>query len=161
MKTILAFSCLLSLLGCGSGKKPEGVPVSYEYRYNATMAYYITWYQVEKDSTGVVRLSYSKDHNPEITVLKAPSDLLEFIGRTAAEYKLHKLKDHYLPPFEVLDGYGWGISIVYPEDSIWSGGSNAWPGGKLAEGINVINSRIQSIIDASTEADILEKKMHR
>ena len=84
-------------------------------------------------------------------------------GKECREYiynKLHKLKDHYLPPFEVLDGYGWGISIVYPEDSIWSGGSNAWPGGKLAEGINVINSRIQSIIDASTEADILEKKMH-
>ncbi len=158
MKTIMALSCLLAILGCGN-KPKEGTPVRYEYVYSGTMRDPITWYEVASTPEKGATISYSVDCRPEITVIKAPADIFERIGAMAKEYKLHKLSPSYKPSMEILDGYGWHMFIEYPDDYIGSGGSNAWPPAKLWAGISAINEYIKGIIDASTEADIVEKKL--
>ena len=159
MKTLMAFAGLMAILGCGP-KFPEGTPVSYQYSYSGTMMYYITWYRVAQTGDKGVTISYSADCSPEITVIKAPADALVRIGALAREYKLNKLSSSYVPTMEIMDGYGWHMFMEYPDDYISSGGTNAWPPDKLWSGIAAINAYIQGIIDASTEADIIEKKTH-
>ena len=87
---------------------------------------------------------------------KAPADLLEKIGEMVSKYKVYKLKRSYQPSMEILDGYGWHMFIAYENGYIGSGGSNAWPSEKDWQGVAAINKYIQDIIDAATEADIIE-----
>ena len=160
MKTIMLLTSILAFLGC-TPKLPEGTPASYQYSYSGTMMYYITWYEVKQTPDKGVTISYSSDCSPEVTVIKAPADALEKIGSIVKECKLNKLKDSYQPAEQVLDGYGWHVFIEYESDYIGSGGSNAWPTSSLWKGIATINNYIQGIIDASTEADIIEKTTHQ
>ena len=146
--------------GCGVFGAPkfyDKTPVSYEYTYSGTMAHPIDWYSV-KTEEGSVIISYSH-HSPEITVIKAPDDLLEKIGAIARDAKLFKLKPGYRPKLHVLDGYGWDMLIRYPEDYISSGGSNAWPSGKLRGGIKAINQLIKDVIESTPEEAILRHEM--
>ena len=51
----------------------------------------------------------------------------------------------------------WHAYIRFQKNSISASGSNAWPSEKLWAGVEAINSYIQSLIDASTEADVIER----
>ncbi|MBO6168361.1 MAG: hypothetical protein J6O51_00140 [Bacteroidales bacterium] len=160
MRSILALSCILALLGCGnsSDNKPQkGTPVRYEYSYSGTMANPITWYEVTRLEDGTMTISHSAD-SPEKTVIKAPADALEHIGALVNDNKLYKLAGSYQPNMDILDGYGWTLFVEYEDGYIASGGSNAWPSSKLWSGVSAINSYIQGIIDSATEADIISKK---
>ncbi|MBR5043077.1 MAG: hypothetical protein IKX67_07535 [Bacteroidales bacterium] len=160
MKTIIAFSCLLAVLGCRAqydGNKPqEGNPVRYEYSYWGMMAQPITFYEVMRDDNGQMIINYCAQ-SMETVVYKAPEDILERIGALAREHKIHKLQTSYRPDMEILDGYSWHVFVEYEKGYIGSGGSNAWPSDKLWAGIAAINNYIQGIIDAAPEADILDR----
>ena len=133
MKTILTLTLMLTLFApfrigvkaTGSNKKPEGAAIRYEYKYSSTMMYPLTWYCAERDSTGVVKISFSRDAEREISIIQAPDDFFERVGALAAEYKLHRLRGTYTPRALVLDGYMWSVYIRYEKGSISSGGSNA------------------------------------
>ncbi|MBO4455417.1 MAG: hypothetical protein J5695_01590 [Bacteroidales bacterium] len=162
MKCIIAFSVILPLLGgmlftksSGSNKKPEGAAVSYEYRYSATMAYPLAFYQVKRDSSGALCIAWLKDCERDVKVIKCTDDVLEQIRAFAAKYKLHRIKESYYPSMQVLDGNSWHMRIGFEKGSIYSGGNNAKAPQKLMDGIDCINAYLQSIIDASSEADII------
>ena len=161
MKLLLTFAMILSLLSpfgtksSGKNPKPDGPSTSYEFKYSGTMMYPITFYEVKRDSAGAVRIAYLEHNGTDVIVIPGPEDIFDRIDRAVAQYKLYKLKNSYWPRMEILDGYGWHARIRFQHNSIYSGGSNAWPPQKIYAGINAINSYIQSLIDASSEADIL------
>ena len=167
LKTLLVLALMIPGLpnlfftrSSGSNPRPEGAVVSYEYSYSNTMMYPVTFYRVDRDSTGTVRISWSKDNEPDITVIRGPEDLLEKIGAIAAAHKLHRLKNSYWPRMEILDGHGWHMYLRYAKNSTSSGGSNAWPPEKLLNGISSINGCLRGLIDASTEADVIGHDSH-
>ncbi len=166
-KAIVALSLLGSLFSCVKpwdnknvkNVRPETIK-EYEYSYSGTMMWYITWYKIEKGEDGHLRLLYSHDCDPKITIYKCPDDALSKIDGFVRQYKLWNLENSYTPKFEILDGYMWHTSIVYEDASISTGGSNAWPPKKLAAGLASIEAYVQSIIDASKEEDIIGTDDH-
>lgn len=162
MKTLFAFSLLLPLIGglgtkaTGSNPKPDGPCSSYEYQYNNTMMYPITFYSAKRDESGAVRIAWLKDHAHEVTVIAGPHDLFERIDEIVEQYKLHRLKNTYTPIADVRDGYMWHAYIRFQKNSISTRGSNAWPKEKLWDGIKAINEYIQSVIDNAPESDFIE-----
>ena len=168
MKILLTLSLMLPLFGClqmgtrarGNNEKPDGAVISYEYQRVITMIHPTTWYEVKRDAAGTVRIAWSANCEPDITVIRGPEDFFDQVGEICREYKLHRLKQSYVPRMKVLDGYMWNARIRFEKGSIYTGGSNAQPPEKLREGLNAINSYIQSIIDTSTEADVLERSRH-
>lgn len=147
----------------GSNPKPDGPARSYEYQYSGTMMYPITYYDVKRDENGDVRIAYlEKERNydnpkgPDMIIIPGPEDFFEQVDAIVAKYKLHRLRGTYTPRALVLDGYMWHAYIRFQKNSISTGGSNAWPKEKLWNGINAINGYIQSQIDASSEADIID-----
>jgi len=164
MKTLMAFSMLTTLfaaLSCDSAaaRFTESKLLSYNYSYSGTMAHPITWYRVDTDENGTVRLSWSK-YGPDITVLRAPQDLLDRIAQMARDSKLHKLKENYRTRLNVLDGYSWHLELRYEEGKIYSGGYHSWPNAKLRGGIEAINACLEEIIQNATEADVIGHETH-
>lgn len=168
MKTLFAFSLILPLIGgvfyiksSGKNHKPEGDAVYYEYRYSGTMVYPFTFYQVQKDASGQVRIAWIKDQGPDVVVIKAPQEVLEHIGTLAYQHKFYRIKESYWPSVQVLDGTSWHMYMRFQKGSISSGGNNATAPAKRMQGIYSINSYLQSVIDASTEADIILQENYR
>ena len=168
MKTLFAFSLILPLIGgvfytksSGKNHKPEGGALYYEYRYSGTMAYPFTYYQVEKDASGQVTIAWLKKESPDVVVIKAPQEVLEHIGALAYEHKLYRIKESYWPSVQVLDGTSWHMYMRFQKGSISSGGNNATAPAKRMQAIYSINSYLQSVIDASTEADIILQENYR
>ena len=164
MKTLLAFSLLstvIAALSCSgaSGRFTESKLLSYNYSYSGTMAHPITWYRVDTDANGTVRLSWSKG-GPDITVLRAPQDLPERIAQMVRDHNLHKLKENYRSSLKVLDGYSWHLEIRYEEGKIYSGGYHSWPNARLRGGIEAINQYLEGIIQNATDADVIGHETH-
>lgn len=145
----------------GSNSKPEGAAVSYEYTYSTTMAYPVTYFKVWKGEDGEVLLAWLKSYGPDVVVIRGSAEVLQRIGEISAEYKLHHLKNHYYPSMEILDGNSWHMYLRFEKGSISSGGNNASGPDKLMEGIQRINSYLQSLADASTEDDIILREDYR
>ena len=168
MKTLLAFSLVLPLVGgmlftksSGRNQKPSGAVVSYQYTYSTTMAYPVTFYQVERDSKGEIQIAWLNQYGPDVCFIRGSEEVLKQIGTISAQYKLHRLKNHYYPSVEILDGDSWHTYLRFEKGSISSGGNNASAPAKLMEGIHRINSYLQSVIDASTEEDIIRREDYR
>ena len=167
VKTLLALSLIGAIFSCSKpwdNKRVKDVAPEtikeYEHSYSGTMMWYITWYKIEKGEDGHLRLLYSHDCDPEITIYKCPDDALSKIDGFVRQYKLWNLDNSYTPKMEILDGYMWHTSIRYEDASISSGGSNAGPPKKLSEGLAHIEVYVQSIIDGATEADIIGTDNH-
>lgn len=144
----------------GRNPKPDGPVTSYEYQLSGTMRYPITFYEVDRDSTGAVRIAWSKANSGDIRVIRGPEDFFHRVDEYVSQYKLYKLKNHYVPRARVLDGKMWHAYIRFQHNSISAGGSNAQAPRELMAGIDAINQYIQSLIDASGEEDIIETRSH-
>ena len=94
-------------------------------------------------------------------MIAGPEDFFARVDALVAEYGLHRLKESYRPRMEVLDGYDWHVRIRFRENSIYSGGFNAGPSGKLASGIAAINQYVESLVDASSEEDVIFRQDYR
>ena len=167
IKALLAISlagCLFSCVKPWDNKVVKDIPgdkiQSFEYSYSGTMMWFIEWYCIERGEDGKLQLLYSKDCSPEITILRCPDNALEKIDGFVRKYKLWNLKNSYVPKFEVLDGYMWHMYIRYDGGSISTGGSNAWPSKDLMTGLSAITSYVESVIEASTEADVIGTDNH-
>ena len=152
----------------GSNPKPDGPARAYEYQYSGTMMYPITFYEVERDADGAVRIAYLQEERnytnpdgPDMIVIPGPEDFFKQVDAIVSSYKLHRLKGTYTPRARVLDGYMWHAYITFQKNSISAGGSNAWPAEKYWSGIEAINDIIQTAIDASKEEDIVERVPYR
>lgn len=143
----------------GHNEKPSGAVTEYEYKYSATMVYPLTWYLVQRDSTGRATLHYSTGE-AEITILRIPDDVFGRIADIAAEYKLHKQRESYQPRTRVMDGNSWSAHIRYGKGGIYSSGNNANPPERLYAGIKMINDTLRALIDAATEADVIGHDDH-
>ncbi len=163
MKLLLTLAFMLPLLSCsplwnkssGSNPRPDGPATSYEYSYNGTMMYPIEYYSVKSGADGAVRIAFLRNNEPEVRVIAGPEDFFARVDALVAEYGLRRLKESYRPRMEVLDGYDWHVRIRFRENAIYSGGFNAGPSGKLASGIAAINQFVESLIDASSEEDVI------
>ena len=144
----------------GSNPRPEGAAVSYEFNYSNTMRYPNLWYEVTRGNDGTVRIAWSRHNEPDITIIRGPEDFFERVDAIVAEFRLYKLKNSYYPRMRVLDGIMWHANICFEKNSISSGGTNAWPPEKLRAGVDAINGYIQSLVDASTEADVIGHDDH-
>jgi hypothetical protein len=164
MKTLLLLSMMLPFLSCssvfvkssGRNPKPDGPATSYEYQLSGTMRYPYTYYVVNRDSTGMVRIAWLTGHEPDVRVIRGPEDFFLHLDEMVAQYNLHKLKNRYLPRADVRDGKMWHAYIRFANNGISTGGDNAWPPQALRDGIDAINQYIQSLIEASSEEDVLE-----
>lgn len=168
MKTIILLSMMLPFLAghtfwvksSGRNPRPDGPARSYEYQHSGTMRYPITFYEVERDSTGTVCIAWSEDHSPDIRVIRGPEDFFSRVDEIVAQYKLHRLKNSYRPRMRVLDGEMWHAYIRFANNSISTGGDNAYPPADLMAGIQAINGYIRSLIDASGEGDVIATRSH-
>ena len=143
-KLFYLLSLVIPISGCASDK-PKGAVVSYEYIHRECMAFPRVYYLVSADADGKQTLTYSKDDGVQHTVA-LQEDVLGKIGAIAKSHKLHRLKDHYTPPFQILDGYSWTLYIRYESGSVSSSGTNARPSKKLKEGIEAINDYLESFL---------------
>jgi len=123
------------------------------------MMYPLEFYQVERDSSGLVRISWS-DGGAEIRVIRGPEDFFEKAEAIFKQHKLHRLKASYLPRMTVYDGKMWSVYFRFEHNSTSSSGSNAYPPKKLRAGIWAVNDYINAIIDASSENDIIERRSY-
>ncbi len=163
MKLLLTLAFMLPLLSCsplwnkssGSNPRPDGPATSYEYSYNGTMMYPIEYYSVKSGADGAVRIAFLRNNEPEVRVIAGPEDFFARVDALVAEYGLRRLKESYRPRMEVLDGYDWHVRIRFRENSIYSGGFNAGPPCKLASGIAALNQYVESLIDASSEEEVI------
>ena len=169
MKLLLTLAFMLPLLSCsplwnkssGSNPRPDGPATSYEYSYNGTMMYPIEYYSVKRGADGAVRIAFLRNNEPEVRVIAGPEDFFARVDALVAEYGLRRLKESYQPRMEVLDGYDWHVRIRFRENTISSGGFNAGPSGKLASGIAAINQYVESLVDASSEEDVIFRQDYR
>ena len=160
MKLLLTLAFMLPLLSCsplwnkssGSNPRPDGP---------GTMMYPIKYYSVKRDADGAVRIAFLRNSEPEVRVIAGPEDFFARVDAMVAEYGLHRLKESYRPRMEVLDGYDWHVRIRFRENTISSGGFNAGPSGKLASGIAAINQYVESLVDASSEEDVIFRQDYR
>ena len=163
-KIVLPFIAMLGFLfaGCGptAPKYIAQTPQSYTYSYSGTVAHPFEWSETEKGEDGTMHLLYSSQGQPEIYIYRLPDDAMETIGAIVREARLWKLQSSYRPDFEILDGYGWHVSIFYEDGYVASGGSNAWPSGDLWKGINDINTYLKGIIEAAGEEGIIGTTTH-
>ena len=162
LSLLLPLSCTprLGVRGSGNNDKPQGAAVAYEYSYSNTMMYPVTYYRVNRGPAGDVKIAWSADNEPDIRVIRGPEDFFDRVDAIVKEYRLYKLKRSYLPTMEILDGYMWHAAIEFEGSYLSTGGSNAWPPSRLNEGIYAINGIISQCIDASTAADIIDRRSH-
>ena len=167
MKTILAFSLFVPILGLfygvratGRNEKPKGELVLYEYSYSTTARFPSYYYEVRRDGTGMLCIGFSKDHEADIRIIRAPEDALEHIAGIAKEHRMHRLRGSYRPSMQVLDGYGWHCYLRYSDGSISSGGTHAHAPGKPGAGIAVINDYLRALIEASGSEDVIRLESH-
>ncbi|MCR4824657.1 MAG: hypothetical protein K5849_04780 [Bacteroidales bacterium] len=144
----------------GRNEKPEGAVISYEYQLSGTVIHPLLYYQVERDPAGTVCIAWSKDCDPEIRVIRGPEDFFDRLGDLFDKYRLYRLRIRYLPRMTILDGEMWRTYIRFEQGSVSSGGSNAFPPEKLQAGISAINGYIRSLIEASSEEDVIGRRSH-
>lgn len=137
MLRFLALILMFSLFSCSS--KPAGDFKSYEFRKFGTRAFPEENYRLYRSESGEFLIEVETGLDVFKT-FPAPAQLPEIIDSIVTQYKLWRLKEHYKPPFKVLDGYSWTVRIGYEEGSIYSGGFNAWPRNKMRDGIREINA---------------------
>lgn len=148
MFCILLLTCMMTLFGC-SQMATDGALKGYKYVENGMRAVPQVHYEVLFDAEGVPFVRHI-NWDGEETVTKAPKDLPAQIDSLVRRYKLHQLKDHYQPPFKVLDGVSWRLYIRYEGGSISSGGYHSRPPQRLREGIEAINELLQGCVNASS-----------
>lgn len=145
MKRLLFFLSMIIPLSFCSSQRPSGPIVSYHYTYSTCVMYPIYEYEVVLNASGKQTLNYSRNDGVMHPV-PLEEDVLGKIDAIVKEYKLYRLKEHYMPPFDVLDGWSWNVQIGYQGESIYSGGSNARPPKKLQTGLEEINAYLKSFI---------------
>lgn len=142
---------LLSLFGCGStptGKlKPKAIVpdtplMSFYYVEHGTMANPNFSYELHRLDDGTIKMTrfnmYKfgfdeeadtiRDGMETVTVGEEVMDTLLTIIR---EENVLDYDERYEPPFEVLDGESWSLSIEFKDTPAFhSHGNNAVPGGK-------------------------------
>ena len=164
MKLLITLAMMFPLLfpfgtkATGRNDKPDGPATSYEFSYNSTAMYPIEYYHVSRDEDGAVRIAYLLKQEREVTIIPAPADIFERIDKAVADYSLHKLRGTYTPRAHVLDGYSWHVYIRFQRKGISSGGCNAWPPEKIYAGVTTINGYLRSVIEASSEADVISRQ---
>ena len=155
-KTLLC-ACVGGLMGlmasCGAkAQMPEGKLLRLEYRRSGSMAGFEYFGRVTtmKDST-IVLYAMRQEMGPLYRVnvdARAMDRLCEIIK----EEKMYKYKQHYDPPVQVLDGYTWLFSAEFAgNQSIYSGGSNALPGG---DGLERIRDLFKELVKSDAAEEI-------
>ena len=153
---------LMSLFSCsgGNGVKPEGAFKYYEYKSSTMREYPREYYLLEVSEENGLTLTWSKSNSP-YTVLRVPEEASEKVRALINQYKLYKLKDSYLPPFDVRDGEMWHVYFRFEKGNKSCSADNAWPPKELWSGVEAVNAYFNTLIEASGEADIIEVKPNR
>jgi len=120
-----------TLTACGQkAAMPEGQLLSIEYTESGTMAGFKYEGHAEKQADGSVMLRVSSEAYGPLVEKRVGQEVLDSLRAIIEEEKMYEYKSHYEPPFEVLDGEMWTFGAQFEgEQTIFSGGSNAWPAG--------------------------------
>jgi len=161
---IMICASIFSVLpfGCRHQEKFSGKIESYTYTsmpgMNPQPNLYIKVYRSDSDGTPLVaflRKGYI------VNVYKAPEDVFTTIDTYVREYKFHRLKNHYQPKMEIMDGGSWNMYINYEEGSVSSGGYVVAPPKRYNEGIDLINTYLSDWVDGRCPEDIVESVPYR
>lgn len=147
-KFILLFTMLIPMFGCAG--RPSGQIVSYEYVYKGCMMYPIFSYELVKDASGVQTLNYTRNDGVVHSVV-LPEDALGKIDSIAIKNRLFRLKEHYRPHVTIYDGYSWSFRIGYERESVYSGGTNAYPCRRKRAAIDEINKYLEGFTEPESE----------
>lgn len=137
---LFVFAALAVLLmGCSSvTKKPQPVEhkqapaaklVSFTYRHWGTMAEPNHDYELRlaDDSTTAVLMSRGMA-SPVRDTITVPRAVLDSVAAIALRHNMQDYEKDYQPPFDVMDGWMWSLSLTYDNrDYISSRGTNARP----------------------------------
>ena len=118
------------------------------------------FWRLENTQENGLTLTWSKS-NSDYTVLRVPVEAAQKLTELVKEHKLYRLKSTYKPPFDVRDGTMWHVFIRYEKSSIDCSADNAWPPTALWNGVKAVNAYLDSLIQASTEDDIIEVRPNR
>ena len=118
------------------------------------------FWRLENTQENGLTLTWSKS-NSDYTVLRVPEEAAQKLTGLVKEHKLYRLKSMYKPPFDVRDGTMWHVFIRYEKSSIDCSADNAWPPTALWNGVKAVNAYLDSLIQASTEDDIIEVRPNR
>ena len=153
---------LMTMFGCTGAdcNKQEGAFKYYEYRSTTMREYPREYYRLEDTEEHGLTLSWAKSNSP-ITVIRVPQESAEKLRSLVKEYNLFKLKHSYTPPFDVRDGIMWHVYIRFENKNVYTSADNAWPPGRLNDGIKAVNAWFNELIDASSQEDIIEVKEER
>lgn len=133
-------------ISCKRQEKTQGPLIKYEYSYSGAMSRSGSYYKVERDQDGLVRVSYSSEGKwGQVKVYRGPGDALEVIDKMVMDGGLKNLRPDYKCVGHVLDGWSWNIYIRYEQGSISSGGYMAKPSDGLQAAIKGINDYILSL----------------
>ena len=135
---------LMSLTGCRA-HEPEGELLSIEYTHSGTMAGYIYEGRVKQNPDGTFVLTAMKENYGPLFQKQIGKEAVDTFRLIIIEEKMYKYKEHYRPNMQVLDGEGWHFEAKFSDGtSIYSTGSNAWPGGN---GLSRINGYMRQLIE--------------
>jgi hypothetical protein len=123
---------------------PDGALLSLDYTISGTMAGYEYEAHVETLKNGNVEVRASSEPYGPLVVKTVDKSALDSLRTIIETEKMYAYKNHYEPPFEVLDGRMWSFHALFEGDkSISSHGSNAWPKG---DGLSRIREYIATLV---------------
>lgn len=154
MKQIIILMLMFPFIACGTKGKEAGKLLEYEFNETSSPAFHVDFYKLKCAEDGSWQLHRALG-GQEVTIYKVDKEVADKVAGMVEKYKLRKLKEFYKPPFRVLDGRQWDLSIRYENSGIYSSGSNAWPKEDLKDGIKAINAYLESVLSKLTEDDVI------
>jgi len=143
---------LISMLSCGT-KAPEGELLSVEYVRNEMSSVPNYEGHAERATDGTFLLKAMKEGHGSLFQKQLSKEEMSQLRQIILEEKMYNYKEHYRPPFRVLDGYQWYFNARFSDgSSIYSSGSNAKPRGEGLQRIRDCMMRLIADADSVVEA---------
>lgn len=139
IKTLIFMSFITfisSLFGCKTSgittKEPNAPLIKYSYRLSNTSIMPMKEFTVEKIDEITCKVTFASDFDPQkggvvMDSLETSIGLLQEIEKEVRAHKMYKYKEHYTPPFRILDGKSWIMSMKFEDSYFYSSGENEYP----------------------------------
>ena len=137
MKLMIILGILSSLFGCSSNKPATVVPDKNDTITHFSLAegggmdrFSGFGYIVEETKDGKVRFLFDEGHPEEKELVVDDHSVFDSLQAIIMKHKMYNYDGNYQPEFDVLDGTGWHLYVVYASGKqISSGGYMAGPDG--------------------------------
>ena len=146
LRKILIVLMSLLVCPCTSASQPDARPKVITLSYHKTdgRRYPQAWYDFRMEENGSYTLVNSTNRSLEKGLQAVvPADVADSLAQIVREEKMTKYKEHYKPPFEILDGTSWSLYVRFEDKtSLSSSGYMAWPRG---DGLKRLNNYLDNL----------------